>query len=87
MNKANREASGAVGGDEVTVRMELDDQLRVIDPPAMLAKELKRRKRLRQAWDALSYTMQKEMAQSIEGAKREETKHRRLAKALEELGA
>ena len=44
-------------------------------------------KRLREAWDALSYTRRKEMAHSIEGAKRDETRQRRLARTLEELGS
>ncbi len=85
MSKSNRDAANVVAGDDVTVRVEFDDQPRVVEPPAALAKELRKTKRLLAAWDALSYTNQKEMAQSIDGAKREDTKERRLAKALETL--
>jgi len=39
------------------------------------------------AWDALSYTDRKEIARSLDEAKKPETRERRLAAALERLRA
>ncbi len=53
-----------------------------IDPPAELAKEFRNRKDAKALWDKLAYTHRKEFAQWISGAKQEETRERRAAKAV-----
>lgn len=85
LNKANREAAGVTAGERVRVTMELDTEPRTVTPPAKMAAALERSKKLTAAWDGLSYTAQREHAEAITGAKRPETKERRLAKTLELL--
>ena len=85
--KSIQEAAGVGFGDAVTVELELDTTPRVVEPPADLARELARNKKLAAAWEKLSFTSKKEMALSLEQAKRPETRERRLAAALEKLGA
>ena len=70
--KSIQEAAGVVFGDAVTVELELDNAPRVVEPPADLARELARNKKLAAAWDKLSFTNKKEMALSLEQAKRPE---------------
>ena len=83
--KAIQQSAGVKRGDIVTVDLELDDAPRVIEPPADLAGALARDHDAAAAWERLSYTNKKEMARSLEGAKRPETRERRLAAALERL--
>ena len=83
--KSIQEAAGVSQGDTITVELGLDTAPRTVALPADLAKAIKGDKRAAAAWEALSYTNQKEMANSIEGAKRPETRERRLAQAIESL--
>jgi hypothetical protein len=85
--KSIQDAAGVGFGDTVTVELELDTAPRVVDPPPELARELARDRQLAGAWEKLSFTNQKEMALSLEQAKRPETRERRLAAALEKLRA
>jgi uncharacterized protein YdeI (YjbR/CyaY-like superfamily) len=72
-------------GDIVDVVMERDTEARTVEAPPELKKELGKSKQAQERWDELSFTHKKEMANSISGAKREETKKRRLAKVMEIL--
>jgi hypothetical protein len=83
--KAIQEAEGLKRGDTITVELEIDTAPRVIEPPADLARALARDKGAKAAWEKLSYTNQREMARSIDEAKRPETRERRLAAALAKL--
>jgi uncharacterized protein YdeI (YjbR/CyaY-like superfamily) len=47
-----------------------------------LKKELAKSKKAQERWDGLAFTHKKEMANSISGAKQEETRKRRLAKVI-----
>jgi Domain of unknown function (DUF1905)/Bacteriocin-protection, YdeI or OmpD-Associated len=85
VNKTMRDAMKVQAGDEVEVVMERDLAERTIEPPSELNKELARNKKARERWDGLAFTVKKEMANSISGAKQEETKKRRLAKVMEIL--
>ena len=82
---AIREASGASAGDILTVTMELDTEPRTVEVPEVLAKELAKDKEAAAAYEKLSYSNKKEMARGITEAKAEDTRARRLAKALESL--
>ena len=77
--------AGVKPGDHVEVVMERDEEKRTVDAPPLLQKELAKNKAARANWDKLSFTHKKEMAQSILGAKHEETRTRRLAKIMEVL--
>jgi hypothetical protein len=85
--KSIQQAAGVGSGDAVTVELELDTTARTVEPPADLARELARNKKLAAAWERLSFTNKKEMALGLTGAKKPETRERRLAAALEKLRA
>jgi hypothetical protein len=87
VNRQMREAAGVRGGETIPVTMERDTEARIITPPADLARVLKSNKEARDAWDKMSYTHKKEIAQAIEAAKKPETRQRRVAKAVAELSA
>lgn len=85
--KAIQQAAGVTRGDTITVELALDTAPREIEPPADLAKALARNKKAAASWARLSYTNQREIARSLEEAKKSETRERRLAAALERLDA
>ncbi len=86
LNQKNRAGAGVKAGDQVTLTLELDDEPRTVVVPDDLDRALKKNATARRAWAKLSYTHQREYAEAIEGAKRPETRARRLAKTLEVLG-
>src|ERR1043165_4739965 len=81
VNRRSRAAAGVRGGETVPVTMERDDAPRVMEPPADFARALKGNKDARATWDKLSYTHRREHVQSIEEAKKPETRQRRLEKS------
>ena len=82
------QAQAGVGqGDSIAIELELDTAPRTVTVPHDLQKALARDRNAAAAWDALSYTDRKEIASSLEEAKRPETRERRLAAALERLRA
>jgi len=83
--KSIQEAAGVGFGDTVTVELTLDTAPRTVEPPPDLARALSHDKKMAAAWDKLSFTNKKEMAQSLEGAKKPETRERRLAGAIAKL--
>jgi hypothetical protein len=85
LRKEVRDAAGVSVGDEVQVTMELDDEPREVDVPPALAAALARDDGARGAYEALSFTHRREYAQWIAEAKREETRERRVRKAIEML--
>ena len=85
VNQALCRGAGAKPGDRVEVVPERDDEVRTVEPPAELKKELTKRKRAQQRWEKLAFTHKKEMANCILEAKQEETKKRRLAKVMDVL--
>ena len=85
--KSIQEAAGVKQGDTIMVELELDTAPRVVEPPADLARAIAGDQKAVGAWDQLSFTNKKEMARSLEEAKKPETRQRRLASALEKLRA
>ena len=83
----NRRLAGVAAGDEVDVVLELDTSKRAVDVPPALAAALARDRRAKGAFDALSYSKQRWFTLQVEGAKTEETRARRVAKAIETLRA
>jgi len=77
-----REAAGLEGGEKVEVRVALDDEPRVVTPPADLVKALKAAPPAWDRWRELSFTHQREHAEAVEGAKKPETRARRIANAV-----
>lgn len=87
LSKANRAALGVEIGDEVTAAIELDVAERTVDVPAELASALAAVPGAADAFAALPYTLRKEHAAAVAGAKKPETRDRRIAKILESLPA
>jgi hypothetical protein len=78
----HREKAKVAGGDVIDVVLELDTAPREVTVPADLAKALKAHAGARKAFDGMSYTNRKELVRAIEDAKTEETRQRRIAKAV-----
>ena len=85
VNKTMRDGAGIKAGDTVSVVMERDVAERSVEVPTALKKELANNKAAQTNWNKLSFTNQKEIALSISGAKQEDTRARRLAKAMDIL--
>ena len=85
MSKAARAQLGVEIGDEVDAMIALDDAERTVDVPADLAAALDADAQLRAAFEALSYTRRKEIAAGVAGAKRDETRRRRIEAAIADL--
>ncbi|HWI42690.1 MAG TPA: YdeI/OmpD-associated family protein [Nocardioides sp.] len=84
-NAETRAATGRSAGDEVEVHLKADDAPRTVEMPAALAEAIKGDPAAETAWLALSPSRKKEHARSIESAKGEDTRARRVAKVLEAL--
>ena len=85
VNKALCDGARVKPGDIVDVVMERDVEERTVEAPPSLQKELTKNKKAQERWENLSFTHKKEMANSISGAKQDETKKRRLAKVMQVL--
>ena len=85
LRKSNREAAAVAGGDRVQVRIASDDELRIVEVPEDLAKALKARPGLWKRWGTLSYTTRRECVESVLGAKKQETRERRIARVIERV--
>ena len=81
----HRAASGVRAGDTVEVDLELDTAPREVEVPADLATALDRVPEARRAFEALSYSNRRRITESVAGAKTEETRQRRIDKAVGEL--
>jgi len=80
-----QDAAGVGAGDSITIDLELDTAPRTVELPPDLAVVIARDQEAIAAWEAMSYTNKKEMARSLEEAKRPETRGRRLSQALASL--
>jgi hypothetical protein len=80
-----RDRAHVSGGDTVDVDVELDRSPREVEVPPDLAKALKRDAEARKAFDALSYSNKQRHVLSVEGAKTEKTRQRRIDKAIQAL--
>jgi len=85
LNKQVRDGAGVAVGDRVEVELERDDEPRTVEVPEAFAAALAEAG-LRGRFDGLSYTHRKEYVRWIEQAKRQDTRERRLTKAIELLG-
>ncbi len=81
----NRAGAGVAGGDEVDVDIELDTAPREVTVPADFAAALAADPNAKRTFDALSYSLKSWHVGSIEGAKTDETRQRRIAKSVDTL--
>lgn len=84
-NADTRAKTGRGGGDEVEITLEHDTAPRTVEMPEALAAALAGNAEARAAWERLAPSHQKEHARAIEEAKGEDTRARRVAKAVEML--
>jgi hypothetical protein len=82
LKKSNREAAGLEGGETIDVRLDLDTEKREVIPPADLRRRLAATRGALERWNGLSYSHQREHVEAIEGAKKAETRARRIESAL-----
>lgn len=85
LSKAHREASGLRAGQEIRVDLEVDTAPAEVAVPQELAAALTTAG-LVEAFDKLAPSRRKEYARQVSDAKADETRNRRLAKILAELG-
>jgi hypothetical protein len=81
LRRSNREAARVEGGQTVRVTLVLDESERVAIPPTDFLKAMKSARALG-GWAKLSYSHQREHVEAIEGAKRPETRQRRIANSV-----
>lgn len=81
LNAENRAGAGIEAGDEVDLDLEVDDAPRTVEVPDDLAAALAEAG-VRPAFDALSFTAQREIVTGVLGAKKAETRERRVAQAV-----
>ena len=82
-----RRNAGVAGGDEIDVDVELDTEPREVIVPADFAAALETDPDARAAFDRRSYSHRLRHVLSIDGAKTDETRQRRVSKAIGELRA
>jgi uncharacterized protein YdeI (YjbR/CyaY-like superfamily) len=82
-----REAAAVTAGDQLTVGIEYDAELRTVDLPEALRAALEGDVAMAAAFEKLSFTRKKEFVQWVTGAKRPETQRRRMAQAMAMLRA
>jgi hypothetical protein len=83
----NREAAGVAAGDRVDVRLVLDAEPRVVEVSKDFDEALEARPEAKRFFSTLSYSEQRWFVLGIEGAKKPETRVRRIEKAVERLAA
>jgi hypothetical protein len=85
LNKANREATGLERGERARLRIELDTEPRVVDPPEDLARSLAGAPDAKALYERLSFSHQKAYADWVAEAKRPETRLRRADESVRRL--
>ena len=78
----NRTAAGVEAGDEVEVEMVADTEPREVTVPDDLARALAADERAQRFFDGLSYSKKRWFVLSVEGAKKAETRARRVEQAV-----
>lgn len=81
-----REASGVKGGDQVEVTVELDTEPRTVEVPEDLRAALSAKAGALEAFEALAYSRRKEFVRQVNEAKAQETRARRIAGIVAQVG-
>jgi hypothetical protein len=87
LSREVRDGAGVQAGDEVEVTIELDQAPREVDVPEALATALAGDPQASAVFERLAFTHRKEYARWIAEAKRDETRQRRVAQAVEMIRA
>ena len=84
LRRSNREAAGIAGGDTVEVTLTLDTAPRTVELSDDVAGAIAAAG-LCDAWNCLSYTNQREHAETIDAARRAATRETRIAALMTRL--
>ena len=82
----HREAAGVHADEQVSVTIELDEEPRTVEIPSDLRAALAEKEGALEAFDALSYSRRKEFVRQVNEAKAQETRTRRIASIVAQLG-
>lgn len=82
LSAEHREATGLSAGDAADVELTLDTSPRVVEVPADLAAALAENPVAKDSFDTLSYSVRQWHVLSVEGAKTQSTRERRIAKSV-----
>ena len=82
-----REKAGVNGGDKIAVEIELDTDAREVTIPDDFKNVLDKNAAAKKFYEALSYSRRKNYVVLIEQAKTEETRKKRIEKAIADLKA
>jgi hypothetical protein len=85
VNAQLRAGAKCKGGDTVDVVLELDEDERKVEVPVYLKKVINSDAKAKEFWPKLSFTHQKEYVREIDGAKRPETREKRIASMMDAL--
>jgi hypothetical protein len=85
LRRSNRLAAGLDGGERVEVTLARDSDERAVEPPEDLVAALVAAK-VWPRWKDLAYTHQREHVEAVLGAKKPETRARRIARAVAAVG-
>ena len=85
LSAENRKNANVKGGDTVEISLELDTEPRIAEVPKDLQKALDNNKTAKINFEKLAPSKKKAMVLSIMESKTEETRLRRIAKAIESL--
>jgi hypothetical protein len=81
----HRKGAGVEGNDIIDVTIELDTKPREVEVPADFQKALNKNAAVKKMFEALSYSKKKGLVIPIKDAKAEETRQRRIEKAIDAL--
>lgn len=88
VHKATLAAAGVEAKDRVKVSIELDDEpLPTDEVPADLARALRRNRAAGAAWKSLAPSIRRDHVGSVLGAKKPETRARRIERIIASLGS
>lgn len=87
LSAENRSAAGVAAGEQVDVDVELDTTPRAVTVPPDLLAALAASAPAKERFDGLSYSRQRAVVLSVESAKTDATRTRRIVKAVDELAA
>ncbi|MBV9039634.1 MAG: DUF1905 domain-containing protein [Acidimicrobiia bacterium] len=87
LNREVREEAGVGAGAEVDVVLALDTKPREAEVPEDLAAAHAAEPKVKAKFDAIAFTHRKEYARWLAEAKRDETRQRRIAQAIEMIKA
>ncbi|NUR85400.1 MAG: DUF1905 domain-containing protein [Nonomuraea sp.] len=85
LSNANRQAAGVAVGEKVEVELNLDTEPRTVVEPPDFAQALDADPAARAAYDSLPDGRKREHVRAVEGAKKPETRARRIDKAIATL--